>query len=123
MALLDYVVIALLVGGAFFGMVAAVGMLRLPDFYTRTHAASKGETLSAMLTLAAVALAIGGTLSTVKVVLLLIFAFLTNPTAAHAISRAAFEEDVQPWTTGESDANADPNADANVEGDLEGGTD
>jgi len=98
MALAEYVVLALLAGGAFFGFVAALGVIRLPDFYTRTHAASKGETLSAILTLAAVAISIGGALPTVKVVLLLIFAFLTNPTAAHAISRAAFEEDIQPWT-------------------------
>jgi multicomponent Na+:H+ antiporter subunit G len=98
MALLDYVVLALLLGGAFFGLVATLGVLRLPDFYTRTHAASKSETLSAILVLAAVALAVGESLPTIKVVLLLVFAFLTNPTAAHAISRAAYDEGIDPWT-------------------------
>mgnify|MGYP000011754285 FL=1 len=104
MAPVDYLILALLTGGVFFGFVAALGVIRLPDFYTRTHAASKGETLSAILTLAAVGISIGGALPTVKVVLLLIFAFLTNPTAAHAISRAAFEEDIEPWTTGGEDS-------------------
>jgi multicomponent Na+:H+ antiporter subunit G len=111
MAVLDYAVVALLAGGAFFGLVATIGLLRLPDFYTRTHAASKGETLSAILTLAAVALAIGEGLPAVKVVLLLVFAFLTNPTAAHAISRAAYEEDVRPWTTDDGGPDVEGGAD------------
>jgi multicomponent Na+:H+ antiporter subunit G len=98
MAVLDYVVVALLALGGFFGLVATLGVLRLPDFYTRTHAASKSETLSAILVLSAVALAISESLPTVKVVLLLVFAFLTNPTAAHAISRAALDEGIEPWT-------------------------
>lgn len=102
MGLVTYAVIALLAGGTFFGFVAALGIIRLPGFFARTHAASKGETLSLFLTLAAVALAIGEALPTVKAVLLLLFAFLTNPTAAHAISRAAFEEGVEPWTTDEA---------------------
>jgi multicomponent Na+:H+ antiporter subunit G len=45
----------------------------------------------------------------------LVLAFLTNPTAAHAISRAAFEEDVEPWTTGDSEASTD--------GEVDGGGD
>lgn len=98
MALVDYAIVALLVGGGFFGLVATLGVLRLPDFYTRTHAASKSETLSAILVLAAVALAVGESLPTIKVLLLLLFAFLTNPTAAHAISRAAYDDGIEPWT-------------------------
>jgi multicomponent Na+:H+ antiporter subunit G len=98
MAVLDYAAVALLAAGGFFGLVSVLGVLRLPDFYTRTHAASKSETLSAILVLSAVALAISESLPTVKVVLLLVFAFLTNPTAAHAISRAAYDEGIEPWT-------------------------
>ncbi|WP_138797059.1 monovalent cation/H(+) antiporter subunit G [Halostella sp. PRR32] len=97
----DIAVIALSVAGIFFAIVAAVGVLRLPDLYTRAHAASKSDTLGAVLSLGAAALAFGAGVPTVKTVLLLVFMFLTNPTAAHAIARAAEDQDIEPWTTDE----------------------
>jgi len=100
---LEVVVLLLSVGGIFFAIVAAVSLVRLPDLYTRAHGASKSETLGAMLTLAAVALTFDAGLSTVKVALLLVFMFLTNPTAAHAIARAAAEQGIEPWTTEEDE--------------------
>jgi multicomponent Na+:H+ antiporter subunit G len=48
-----------------------------------------------------VALAIGFEGTSFKTVLLLFFIFVTNPTAAHAIARAAFEEGIVPWTEGD----------------------
>jgi multicomponent Na+:H+ antiporter subunit G len=96
---IGYAAVALAVLGAFFGFVAAVGIVRLPDVYTRTHAASKSDTLAAILALAAVALAIGSQSATIKAVFLLTFMFLTNPTAAHAIARAANDQGIEPWTT------------------------
>jgi multicomponent Na+:H+ antiporter subunit G len=98
-SLLEGAVIALVAGGVFFALVAAVGLIRLPDLYTRAHAASKADTLGAGLALAAVAVVIGPQVSTVKTVLLLLFIFITNPTAAHAIARAAEEQGIDPWTT------------------------
>ena len=95
----ELAVLALAATGAFFGVVGAVGLVRLPDLYARAHSTSKSETLGAVLALAAVALAFGDDLSTVKAVLLLVFMFLTNPTAAHAIARAASEQGIEPWTT------------------------
>lgn len=95
---LDYATVALVVVGAFFGFVAMLGLLRLPDLYARTHAASKGETMSSILALAAVALTVEAGLPTVKTGLLLLFAFITSPTAAHAITRAAYDEGIDPWT-------------------------
>ena len=91
-------VVALLAGGAFFGLVAAVGLLRLPDLYTRAHAASKTDTLGAGLTLAAVAIVYDAGLPTVKTIMLLVFLFITNPTAAHAIARAAADQNIEPWS-------------------------
>ncbi|MFC7021331.1 MULTISPECIES: monovalent cation/H(+) antiporter subunit G [Haloarcula] len=101
----EWAIVALAALGAFFGGVAAIGIVRLPDVYTRAHAASKSDTLGAVLALAAVALAIQTNLSTVKAVFLLLFMFLTNPTAAHAIARAAADQGIQPWTVedGEGD--------------------
>jgi len=99
----EILVLVLAAGGVFFAFVAAVGLVRMPDLYTRAHSTSKSETLGAVLTLAAVALAFDSTLSTAKVALLLLFMFLTNPTAAHAIVRAAAEQGIEPWTTEEDE--------------------
>ncbi|MGB9963591.1 monovalent cation/H(+) antiporter subunit G [Halobacterium sp. CBA1126] len=97
----ELAVLALVAGGAFFAFVAAVGLLRLPDVYTRTHGASKSDTLGAGLALAAVAVTFGFDLSSVKAALLVLFMFITNPTAAHAITRAAADQGIEPWTTDE----------------------
>ncbi|MCU4800908.1 monovalent cation/H(+) antiporter subunit G [Halobacteria archaeon HArc-gm2] len=108
MAISEYAAVALVAGGAFFGLVAAVGLVRLPDVYTRTHAASKSDTLGAVLALGGVALVIDAQLATVKAVFLLLFMFLTNPTAAHAIARAARDQGIEPWTTDDADAGGEP---------------
>jgi len=99
----EIVVLVLAAGGVFFGFVAVVGLIRLPDLYTRAHSTSKSETLGAVLALGAVAITFDGTLSTLKTVLLLVFMFVTNPTAAHAISRAAADQGIEPWTEGGDD--------------------
>ncbi len=82
----------------FFTFVGAVGVFRLPDVYTRAHAASKADTLGAGAGLVAVALAFGTGSEALKAALLLTFIYITNPTAAHAISRAAYEDGIEPWT-------------------------
>jgi len=97
----EIAVVVLAAGGVFFALVAAVGLLRLPDLYTRAHAASKSDTLGAVLALGAAALAFGADVPAAKVVLLLLFMFITNPTAAHAITRAAYDQDIDPWTVDE----------------------
>jgi multicomponent Na+:H+ antiporter subunit G len=92
---------ALIVGcvlaALFFTFVSTAGVLRLPDVYSRAHTASQADTLGAGFGLAAVALSLGWETTTVKTVLLLFFIFITNPTAAHAISRAADEQGIEPW--------------------------
>jgi len=95
----EWAIVALALLGTFFGAVAAIGIVRMPDIYTRAHAASKSDTLGAVLTIAAAALALESGLSTVKAVFLVVFMFLTNPTAAHAIARAAEDQGIEPWTT------------------------
>ena len=91
-------IVLLLAGGVFFTFVTAVGVVRLPDVYARSHTASQTDTLGAGLAMAAVALALGWQPATVLTLLLLFFIFITNPTAAHAIARAAYEEGIEPWT-------------------------
>jgi multicomponent Na+:H+ antiporter subunit G len=108
MVAVEAAVVALLVAaGVFFAAVAAVGLVRLPDLYSRTHAASKSETLGATLALAGVAVAIGPDPAVLKVGLLLVFVFLTAPTAAHAVARAAHEEGHRPWRRDRESRTAD----------------
>ena len=83
----------LLGAGCFFLLAGGIGILRLPDFYTRTHAVSLIDTLGVMLPLAALALQMGWTQSTLKVVLISLFLLITVPTTTHAISRAARHHD------------------------------
>ena len=71
--------------------------------YTRLHAVSKAETLGVVLTLAAVAVWAGPTLTAVKVSFVALFIFLANPTAAHAIGRAALRTGQEPWRRGAGD--------------------
>ncbi len=87
--------------GLFFTFVSMTGVIRLPDIYSRAHTASQADTLGAGFALAAVALVIGWEGAGFKSVILLFFIFVTNPTAAHAIARAAFEEGIVPWTEGD----------------------
>ena len=87
---------ACLVGGGFFCVVGGVGLLRMPDFYTRMHAASVIETLGAGLILLGLLLQAGFTLVAVKLLLVGVLIFFASPTATHALARAAMARGVQP---------------------------
>ncbi len=75
--------------GTFFLVVGAVGLIRLPDMFTRMHAATKCTTLGAMCTLLGVAIMMESV--AVKALLMIVFILLGNPTSAHAIARAAYK--------------------------------
>ena len=79
-----------LLAGAFFAVVGTVGILRMPDCYTRMHAASITETLGAGLLLFGLMLQAGLTLVGAKLVMLGLLIFFASPTATHALARAAF---------------------------------
>jgi multicomponent Na+:H+ antiporter subunit G len=89
--------VALAAAGVFFSLVAVVGFYRLPDVYARTHAASKSETLGALLALSAAAIAFGSA-ETPKLLVLALFVLVTGPTAAHAVVRSAADAGIEPWT-------------------------
>lgn len=86
-----------LVGGAMFLFVSCVGLLRLPDFYTRAHAVGKAETLGSILILVGLAVYNGPALSSFKLLLILIIIAVTNPTATHALTRAAMRSGLKIW--------------------------
>ncbi|MGH7277503.1 MAG: monovalent cation/H(+) antiporter subunit G [Candidatus Rokuibacteriota bacterium] len=87
----------LLAAGLFFHAVAAAGVLRMPDFYTRLHAVSKAETLGVLFTLSALAVSAGLTVTALKIALVAVFLFLANPTSTHALARAALRLGVRAW--------------------------
>ncbi|MFW5660035.1 MAG: monovalent cation/H(+) antiporter subunit G [Oceanicaulis sp.] len=92
----DVVSAVLMVTGAVFVMAGALGMLRLPDFYTRLHAAGVTDTLGAELIVIGLMLQTGWSLDTVKLALLGLFVFLTSPTATHATANAAYKAGLKP---------------------------
>ncbi len=97
------VAMVLMVGGVFFLTVSSIGLLRLPDFYARTHAVGKSETLGAILTLSGLAVYNGWELSTFKILFILIFVLIANPTATHVIAPAALRSGLPPWTRKKKD--------------------
>ncbi|MCR9095313.1 MAG: monovalent cation/H(+) antiporter subunit G [bacterium] len=91
----DILVWACLVGGGLFSVIGGIGLLRMPDFYTRTHAASLTDTMGATLILLGLAIHNGIDLVTVKLVIIFLFLFLTSPTAAHALVKAAYSKGLE----------------------------
>jgi multicomponent Na+:H+ antiporter subunit G len=86
----------LLAGGAAFLFIAGIGILRLPDVYSRMHAAGIGDTLGAALIVGGLMVQSGFTLVTVKLLFILLFLFFTSPTATHALAKAALAGRVKP---------------------------
>jgi multicomponent Na+:H+ antiporter subunit G len=86
---LDVASWVLLVLGGVFVLIGGIGALRMPDLYTRMHAASVTDTLGAMLVISGVMLQAGWTLATVKLALILVFLLITSPTASYALANAA----------------------------------
>ena len=96
---LGYFSWASLMGGALFCIIGAIGVLRFPDFYTRTHAASITDTMGAGLVILglifqAVAMMVAGTAGSwiilVKLIMVGLFILLTAPTSGHALVKAAY---------------------------------
>ena len=93
---LDAVSWVLLMIGSLLVITGALGMLRLPDFYTRMHAAGITDTLGADLILLGLMVQAGLSLVTVKLLLIGAFLFFTSPTSTHAIANAAFTSGLKP---------------------------
>lgn len=85
-----------LVAGGLFCIVGAIGMLRMPDFYTRMHAASVIETLGVGLLLLGMAIQSGFTLVTVKLAVIGLLVLFASPTATHALAKAALARGIKP---------------------------
>mgnify|MGYP002629696794 CR=1 FL=1 len=97
-----------LIMGGFFCIVGGIGLIRMPDFYTRMHAASVIETLGAGLILLGLMFQAGLTLVTVKLIMIGMLIFMTSPVATHALARAAIIRGLKPLTTAGEEASSKP---------------
>ena len=95
-AVVDALSWAALLSGGFFCVVGAIGLVRMPDFYTRMHGASITDTLGAGLILGGLILQAGLTLVAAKLVVIGLLLFFTSPAATHALARAAFVRGLKP---------------------------
>jgi multicomponent Na+:H+ antiporter subunit G len=92
-----------LVAGGLFCIVGALGLVRMPDFYTRMHAASVIETLGAGFILLGLLLQAGFSLVAVKLLFIGVLIFFASPTATHALARAAMVRGLKPLLAAEED--------------------
>ncbi|MCB1894851.1 MAG: monovalent cation/H(+) antiporter subunit G [Rhodocyclaceae bacterium] len=96
MIVLDILTWLLVSAGGVFCVIGAVGMLRMPDFFTRMHAASVIDTLGAGLIIVGLILQSGFTLASLKLIILGLLIFFTSPTASHALANAALARGAEP---------------------------
>jgi multicomponent Na+:H+ antiporter subunit G len=85
-----------LVSGSVFALIGAVGIIRLPDVFSRMHGAGIIDTAGAGFILIGLAFQAGLTLVTVKLLLIVVFLMFTSPTSTHALARAALNSGVKP---------------------------
>lgn len=99
----------LVVAGSILMAIGALGLVRMPDVFTRMHAASVIDTLGVSLVLIGLVFYAGWSLVSVKLIFLVLFITLTSPTATHAVARAAFHAGLKPHDkTGKTIEDVDP---------------
>ncbi len=111
---------ALLLSGAFFLLTGSLGMVRLPDVFTRMHAAGMTDTMGAGMILVGLAVYNGADLVTVRLLLILAFLWFTSPIATHAVAKAALSGGLQPFTVGGADEGGAGSAGAMGDGGVPG---
>ena len=108
-SIINIIVVLLLLIGLFFMLAGTIGFVRFPDFYSRMHATGKCDTLGEGLMLLALIIYETGyeglfkgdlqhaSFVSIKIILLICFILLANPTSTHAIAKAAHDVGLQPW--------------------------
>ena len=114
--LIDVLSWACLLAGGLFCAIGALGLLRMPDFYTRTHAASVTDTVGAGLILLGLILQAGLTLVAVKLAMIGLLLFFTGPVAGHALVKAAMGRGLAPLLADPDAAFADSRSSARERG-------
>jgi multicomponent Na+:H+ antiporter subunit G len=93
---LDILSWVLLASGSLFAMTGGLGLVRLPDFFSRLHAGGITDTMGAGLIVGGLMLQSGPSLVSFKLLLILLFLFITSPTSAHALAQSALAHGVRP---------------------------
>lgn len=99
MSMINALTIALVALASLFGLLAAVGIVRMPDLYMRMQSATKAGTLGVACAALAAGVHFGEAATIVEAVLVIIFLFATAPIASHLIARAAYGVGVPLWRT------------------------
>jgi len=94
--LIDILSWIMLTAGGAFVFIGGLGALRMPNLYTRMHAASLTDTMAAVLILGGIMLQAGATLASIKLAAILLFLLITSPTASNALASAAILSGLQP---------------------------
>ena len=103
---LNGVVMVLMFCGLVFFTGGGIGILRFPDFYTRLHPAGKLDTLVSLLMMTSMAIfnlheiTLSNALTSLKIMLIVVFVFISSPTATHAIMDAGVRAGLRPWEKG-----------------------
>ena len=84
--------------GLFFLLVAAIGMVRLPDVYSRSHAVGMTDSIGGFFLLTGLALYQGFSTNMVRILIVLALLYLLNPVITHATVRAALRSGLKPWS-------------------------
>jgi multicomponent Na+:H+ antiporter subunit G len=95
-AVLDVASWALLMAGSAFAVIGGIGIVRLPDFFTRMHGGGITDTMGATLILAGLLLQSPGWQVAVKLLIILAFLLITSPTSGHALAKAALANGLEP---------------------------
>lgn len=99
---------ALILGGAGFTLVGAFGLVRLPDFWPRLHAASVSESAGMLLLVTGMAIQAGFGLIAVKLIIIALFLFITGPTSTHAVANAGLVSGLRPKSDVDGTAGTTP---------------
>jgi len=93
-----YLIMLFLTIGLFFLVVSAIGAIRLPDFYTRSHAIGVTDTVGTLFILIGLSIDAGVSFTSAKLLLITVFIYIANPTITHVLFRAAIRSGLKPWT-------------------------
>ena len=85
-----------LIAGSFFSIVGGIGILRMPEFYSRLHGGGVTDTLGAALIIFALMFQTGLTLATVKLAMILFFLLVVSPSSCHALAKSAVNQGLKP---------------------------
>lgn len=100
-----------ILSGAVFFVGSAIGMLRLPDFYSRIHASGNSETMGCMLSFIGLIIYEGPTFTALKMAFVFLIVFLANPIGSHILSKAAYKSGHKIWTLKDMEKEEKDNAD------------